>query len=159
MKVNEYQVEIDSEKRNVLVRERTHDYKAGEFITNPCSVFSLMEETVRASKKAEEYLWCVAVTSKCSPIGLFEIGHGCIRQCLVNPREVFTRLCLINASGFFLVHNHPSGDSCPSDEDRTVTRRMIRCANMMGIDMIDHVIVGENNHYSFKERENELWRE
>lgn len=60
------------------------------------------------------------------------------------------KLCLCGAYGFVLVHNHPSGNCCPSKEDREVTEKMKQCGELMNINLVDHIIVG-NGYYSFKE--------
>ena len=103
-----------------------------------------------ATVLTEEYMWLIALDTKYAPIGIFEISHGLLNASLISPREVFMKLCLCGAYGFVLVHNHPSGNCYPSKEDREVTEKMKQCGELMNINLVDHIIVG-NGYYSFKE--------
>ena len=92
----------------------------------------------------------LALNTKCRVIGLFEISHGTVNECLVSPREVLIRALLCGAAAIFLVHNHPSGDPQPSTMDTVVTKRMQQACKMIGIELLDHIIVGDH-YYSFLE--------
>lgn len=81
------------------------------------------------------------------------ISVGTLNASLVHPRDVFEKAIRRNASTIILVHNHPSGNPSPSDEDRLLTRRLTDAGALMGIDVIDHVIVGNGSYYSFKENQ------
>lgn len=70
---------------------------------------------------------------------------------LVHPREVFREAVATGASAIVLMHNHPSGDSTPSEADIKVTRDMIRAGQLMKIEVLDHVIMGHPNHCSLRE--------
>lgn len=72
---------------------------------------------------------------------------------LVHPREVFKAAILANSDGIILSHNHPTGDPTPSREDMEVTKRLVEAGGIVGIEVIDHVVIGDNGKYvSFKER-------
>jgi DNA repair protein RadC len=71
----------------------------------------------------------------------------------VHPREVFKQAIRQSASGVILAHNHPSGDSVPSDEDLYLTERLVEAGQIIGIHVIDHIIVGEDSYYSFRDNE------
>lgn len=81
---------------------------------------------------------------------MFEASHGTVNASFVNPREIFIRLLLVGASAFVVSHNHPSGDYTPSKEDIHITRRLKECADMMGITLLDHIIIGDG-YSSLKE--------
>lgn len=66
---------------------------------------------------------------------------GTLNASMISPREVFKSSILSNAAAFIAIHNHPSGSPHPSEEDRTVTRRLAECGKMMDIRMLDHIIV------------------
>lgn len=83
-------------------------------------------------------------------LGLNTVSVGSISSSIVHPREVFKPAIVIGASSLILCHNHPSGDTHPSREDKDVTKRLIECGKLLGIDILDHIIVG-NNYYSFRE--------
>jgi DNA repair protein RadC len=81
------------------------------------------------------------------------VSVGCLTSNLVHPREVFTLLLGMGGVAAFLVaHNHPSGDPEPSQEDIALTRRLASAGLLMGIELLDHVIVGEGRFVSLKER-------
>jgi DNA repair protein RadC len=68
----------------------------------------------------------------------------------VHPREVFADAIDDRAAAIIFVHNHPSGNTEPSEEDFAITERLLKAANIMGIDVIDHIIVGRNGYFSFQ---------
>ena len=76
---------------------------------------------------------------------------GTLNESVVHPREVFKEAFLQNANSVLLAHNHPSGDCTPSKADFEVTYKMVHVAMTMGVNLIDHIIVGQNQYYSFKE--------
>ena len=100
-----------------------------------------------------EWFVCVPVNRKNQPFGRFLIGKGTATNCLVSAREVLRPCVLANASGFAVAHNHPSGDPSPSRADIQVTRQLREAAKVMGIDLLDHVIVGDpgTEPYSFND--------
>ncbi len=80
------------------------------------------------------------------------VSVGGLHSSIVHPREVFKTAVKRSAASIILAHNHPSGDPAPSREDIDITRRLIDAGNIMGIEIIDHVIIGENTYCSFKEK-------
>lgn len=82
-----------------------------------------------------------------------EISHGIINMTVVHPREVFRQAISDGAHSIILLHNHPTGDPSPSQEDRNLTRRLVEVSKIVGIDICDHIIIGDNTFFSFlKER-------
>lgn len=79
------------------------------------------------------------------------VGMGTLNSVLVHPREVFKSAILSNASSIILAHNHPSGDPEPSRHDIEVTKRLAEAGNLMGIEVLDHIVVAENRYFSFRE--------
>lgn len=78
-------------------------------------------------------------------IGIHTIAIGSLDTCVV--REVFKAAILANAASIVLAHNHPSGDPTPSPQDREVTRQLVHAGKLLGIDVTDHIIVGENPRF------------
>jgi DNA repair protein RadC len=78
------------------------------------------------------------------------VFRGTLNQTVVHPREVFVDAITDRAAGVVLVHNHPSGKVEPSREDEAVTERLVRVGRLVGIDVVDHVIVGRGGNFSFK---------
>lgn len=79
------------------------------------------------------------------------VSTGILNGSLIHPREVFAPAVQERAAAVLLVHNHPSGDPSPSPEDREVTKRLRSAGGIVGITVLDHVIIGENSFYSFRE--------
>ena len=80
------------------------------------------------------------------------VSTGTLNGSLVHPREVFREAAILQAAAIIAFHNHPSGDPSPSREDRELTRRLHQAGVIMGIELLDHVIVTADRHFSFKER-------
>ena len=78
---------------------------------------------------------------------------GTLNANLVHPREIFEEALKHNAASVILVHNHPSGDSEPSQDDLEITKRIVEAGKIMGIDVLDHIIITKTKAFSFKERE------
>ena len=84
-------------------------------------------------------------------VGVMEVTRGTLDSSLVHPREVFRGAILHNAASIILCHNHPSGDSAPSREDMKVTERIKQAGKVLGIDLLDHVIIGNGEYTSIRE--------
>lgn len=98
-----------------------------------------------------EHFVTLMLDSKNRVIGVHTASIGTLTAALVSPREVFKAAILCNALSIVLGHNHPSGDVDPSPEDIQVTERLVRAGAMLDIEVLDHVIVGEEGSYtSFK---------
>ncbi|CAA6692619.1 MULTISPECIES: RadC family protein [unclassified Lentimonas] len=100
-----------------------------------------------------EFFMVVPVNSQNMPFGRVIVSRGTATSCLVNPREVLRPCILCNATAFAVSHNHPSGVSQPSRADIQVTRQLREAGQSMGINLIDHVILGDPGMpiYSFNE--------
>lgn len=153
MRVTRYEVELNSEQKNILVKKSSKNCTEIHSLDSPEKVKNLLNYLYSAGKKAEEYTWLIALNTKCKPIGIFEISHGTANYSVVQPREIFVRLCLCGAVSFIVAHNHPSGDPTPSREDIKITKRLFEAGQLMGINYLDHIIVYSDNYYSFKEND------
>src|SRR5438067_7075360 len=96
---------------------------------------------------------CVAVTlnTRMRATGQSLVSLGTLNESLVHPRDVFRAAVALNAYSVLLMHNHPSGDSAPSDADHRMTRRIAEAGQILQIGLLDHVIVGHVQRFSFKE--------
>jgi DNA repair protein RadC len=97
----------------------------------------------------EERFRVLAVDVRKQLIRAKTIAVGSLADCAVHPRELFRFLISVSAHGFIAVHNHPSGDPSPSNEDRELTGRLHKAGQLMGIPMIDHVVVARRGTFSF----------
>jgi len=80
------------------------------------------------------------------------VSIGTVNASLVHPREIFKVALLCNASAVILAHNHPSGNPTPSHEDIDITNRLKKAGEILGIEVLDHIIIGDNTWTSFKEK-------
>jgi len=81
------------------------------------------------------------------------VSEGALNSAYVEPREVFNPAIRESAAGVILSHNHPSGDPDPSDQDISLTRRLVEAGRLVGIKVIDHLIIGDNNYFSFADND------
>jgi DNA repair protein RadC len=90
----------------------------------------------------------IALDARSRVIGSKVIARGTATACLVHPREVFRAAIVLKAVQILLVHNHPSGDPSPSEEDLVMTERLIEAGRILGIPVVDHIILGARSHRS-----------
>ncbi|MFR8585317.1 MAG: JAB domain-containing protein [Ruminococcus sp.] len=145
----EYKTFIDKQQRTYLKEVRKLEIEKN--LVTPKEVNDFFCDQYHIQENAEEYLYIVAVNAAMQPIGVFEISHGSAHRSLLNVREIFVKLFLCGAVGFFLVHNHPSQNTEPSEMDRIYTHQMEKAAKLMEIEFLDHIIIG-NGYYSFREQ-------
>ena len=101
--------------------------------------------------KKQEYFYAVYLDTKGNYIGKKCLFMGTINNSVVHPREIFKEAYLLSSNGIICVHNHPSGDVSPSKEDINITKRIEEIGIIHGINLIDHVIIGNNSYYSLNE--------
>ncbi len=112
-------------------------------LDTPESIAELMAEELRLAEVEEFH--SVLLNTRRRLIRTERISQGTLDTILVHPREVFRAAILANAHAFILVHNHPSGDSTPSDADIRVTRDLVRASQLMKIELLDHIILGRKS--------------
>lgn len=151
MQVIKSNVILDEGYKPMLVTESCVNYESIETINKPEDVVEIMRYLFHLDIQAEEYLYLIAMTTKNTPISFFEVSHGTHKSSLAEPREFLIRALLCGASNYILVHNHPSGQSEPSPEDIKVTEQMYLASNLIGISLCDHIIIGRDNFYSFRQ--------
>ncbi len=115
--------------------EETARYLLPRYATRPVETFGLLALDVRHRLKREVV-----------------VSVGCLTSSLVHPREVFQEAVVSRAAALILFHNHPSGDPEPSAEDVSLTRRLVSAGSLMGIEVIDHLILGAGRYVSLKDR-------
>lgn len=96
-----------------------------------------------ADKHNQEEFLIVTLDTRHRPIRIVRITRGTLDASLVHPREVFSAAVADCASALLLAHNHPSGDPTPSPQDLALTERLVKCGELMGIRILDHLIVGD----------------
>ena len=100
----------------------------------------------------QEHFVCLYLNTKNQVIHKRTVFIGSLNSSIVHPREVFKEAFKRSAASFICVHNHPSGDPTPSREDIEVTRRLFECGNLIGIELLDHLVIGDKKFVSLKEK-------
>lgn len=149
MRINFYDTRIE-DCRTVLVKERAVNYRMDD-ISRPCHVAELLNTVASLNVMGEEHCYMLALNNRGKVIGLFLISKGTANMTCLNPREAFMRALLVGASSIVLCHNHPSGDPQPSMADREATKRFEEAGELLGIPLMDHIIIGGGDYYSFME--------
>lgn len=98
---------------------------------------------------AKERFYVLLLDNKYRRIKLEPVSVGTMNQSLVHPREVFHAAVSVSAAAMVLIHNHPSGDPEPSSQDFDITKRLVQAAEIIGINVLDHIIIGVESYYSF----------
>lgn len=139
--------------RTCLVKEGSVLYrsKSGEsMITSPLGAADFAAPFFFEADKEMFYVCCLDARNQ--PVCLEMTAKGGCSCCNVEPAQVFKTAILSNASGIICFHNHPSGICTPSEDDKRLTKRLKEAGEILGISVLDHIIIGENNtFYSFKE--------
>lgn len=116
----------------------------------PATIARYYMEDMRHQK--QERMKLLLLNTKTRLIGECEISKGTVNASLVSPRELFIEALQKNAVSIILLHNHPSGDPAPSTEDILVSRKIQEAGNMIGVELLDHIIIGDNRYVSLKEQ-------
>lgn len=119
----------------------------GAAIRGGHDVARIVHESVRASK--QESFFALLLDARHRVIGLRVVSRGSLQSAPVHPREVFGPAIRDGAAAMVVAHNHPSGDPTPSDDDRRITDRLRQVGQLIGIEVLDHVVVGDRRFYSF----------
>jgi DNA repair protein RadC len=119
-------------------------------ISNPQTLVKAVRATIQ--DKAKEHFKLVLLNTRNKVTGMITISIGTLNASLVHPREVFKEAIHGSAASVILVHNHPSDDLEPSEEDIKLTRRMVEAGKIMGIEVLDHIIITRHDFLSLKSR-------
>ena len=129
---------------------RIASYKPAKYkIKNPWDIYKYYMESLRY--QYQEIFKVVLLNTKNEIITDVDISMGTLNSSLVHPREVFREAIRRSSNKIILLHNHPSGNAEPSKEDKSVTNRLKECGELIGIEVIDHIIIGDGIYFSFKE--------
>jgi DNA repair protein RadC len=115
--------------------------------TDPAQIFEYYRYRYREQRM--EYFLAMLLDGKNRIIKEVQISQGSLNQSIVHPREVFSPAVRDSAAAVILVHNHPTGDPTPSREDLAITRRLREAGEIMGIKVLDHIIIGDDQFTSF----------
>lgn len=148
-----YKTKLTENKRVELEKEISMNCPdLVSIIRSPEDATSIGKSFMRIHENPEEYMYMICMNTKNRIIGVFEISHGNVNSSIVGVREIFQKALLANAVSIILMHNHPSGDPTPSREDINVTRRIVDAGKILGVEVLDHIIVGDKTYSSLKEK-------
>ena len=117
---------------------------------NPAVIAEYFMEEMR--HKEQEFLKILILNTKNVLMKDIDISKGTVNASLATPREIFIEALKYRGTSVILLHNHPSGDPTPSNDDRLFTKRVAEAGKMIGISLLDHIIIGDNSYVSLKER-------
>ena len=143
-RVTKYKIELVKENSG------NYDLENNGALTHPSMVASALNKIFNLENQTDEHFVMLCLNTKNKIIGAFEICIGTIDTSLVNIRGIIQRALLCNASRIIIAHNHPSGNSEPSREDKKTTENIRKACDLIGIPLLDHIIIGENEYFSFK---------
>lgn len=139
-------------KASIELGKRLRNSKSDEKITisSPEDIANLVMEDMRYLKK--EHFRVIFLNTKNVVIDICDLSIGTLNSSIVHPREVFYDAIKKTAYSIIVCHNHPSGDPSPSSEDINITNRLSEVGKLIGIELLDHLIVGDGIYVSFKEK-------
>lgn len=153
MRVVKYTSKLTEKQRVVLEKEvSVYCPEVDRKMNSPEKIVALATKYLKMQELPEEYMYMICMNTKLDLIGVFEISHGNVNSSIVGTREVFQKALLANAVSIAFIHNHPSGDSTPSREDVEVTRRLMEAGKILGIQVLDHIVIGRPGFSSLKEK-------
>lgn len=130
-----------------LVREPDREYPGADAsLTGSYAAYALLKPLADEDR---EHFVTVLLDQHHHVTGLHVVSVGSLSASIVHPREVFKVVLLTNAAALILAHNHPSGDPTPSKEDLEITRRLRQGAELLGIRLLDHLVIGRGRYVSF----------
>ena len=131
--------------KRIFLKEKTNK----KDLTSPEEIYKYTKYLFHDKK--QEYFYALYFNNKQQLLKTKLLFIGTINQSITHPREVFKEAYSYSASSIICVHNHPSDNLMPSNQDIEITKQLINVGNLLGIKIIDHVIIGSNNYYSFLE--------
>ena len=132
----------------IALRIIATEQKESFSITRPSELYEIVKKDLYG--KTKEHLYVISLDSRNKCISKDLISIGTVNETLIHPREIFRTALHKNATYIALAHNHPSGDTTPSDEDIKVTQRVASAGSILGVSLIDHLVVSDRTFTSIK---------
>jgi DNA repair protein RadC len=132
------------------VKEASWEYDALHQVKTPDEVYEFARDVMKINEEPAEIFVAIALNKRNGMIGYHIVSRGSLTSAPVHPRNVFQFLLNCNAAFAIVLHNHPSGSANPSDADIDITKRLREAGEIMGVEILDHVIIGENCWVSLK---------
>ena len=153
----EYKIRLKRNSRKpFMAQEKPVNYEATKRMNNSYEIVRMMNDAYGLQELADEHTYLITMNTKCDVNAVFLIGAGTVNLCPVSVKSVFTNALLAGASAIVLVHNHPSGDATPSDEDYLLAKRIATVGELIGVYVTDFIIVGNGTYVSFRDVDEDL---
>ena len=132
-----------------MIKEASFLYQT-RTISSPKDAYEMIKEQLEGLDREQFIIACL--NTKNEPTNISVVSVGSLNKAIVHPREVFKTAILSNAASIMAFHNHPSGDTTPSDQDIQLTHRLVEVGELLGIKLLDHLIIGDSSFTSLKEK-------
>ena len=132
-----------------LVKESSFLYQT-RTISSPKDAYEMIKEQLEGLDREQFIIACL--NTKNEPTNITVVSVGSLNKAIVHPREVFKTAILSNAASIMAFHNHPSGETTPSQQDIQLTKRLYEAGELLGIKLLDHLIIGDGTFTSLKEK-------
>ena len=132
-----------------MVKESSFLYQTRQ-ILSPKDAYEMIKEQLEGLDREQFIIACL--NTKNEPTNITVVSVGSLNKAIVHPREVFKTAILSNAASIMAFHNHPSGETTPSQQDIQLTNRLYEAGELLGIKLLDHLIIGDGTFTSLKEK-------
>ena len=132
-----------------MVKESSFLYQTRQ-ILSPRDAYEMIKEQLEGVDREQFIIACL--NTKNEPTNITLVSVGSLNKAIVHPREVFKTAILSNAASIMAFHNHPSGNTVPSQQDIQLTNRLYEAGELLGIKLLDHLIIGDGTFTSLKEK-------
>lgn len=150
MRVTKYGIRNGEDRRPKMVKEVAFNYNSDRFFSEPQIIVDLLNSSAfQLSTLTEEYVYMLALDTKCRLIGVFEISHGDVNSSCISTRSIYERALLCGATGIVIAHNHPSGIPEPSAADKAVCNKIKTAGELLDVKLLDFLIIGNPGFFSF----------
>ncbi|MFV0246921.1 MAG: RadC family protein [Mycoplasmatales bacterium] len=140
--------------KEIILRSSSFEDKYKQEISNPMDIY---ESTKEYQEESQEHFIIMSLNTKNQVINKEVIFKGTLNSVNIHPREIFKQAIDVRANKIALIHNHPSGDLTPSEEDLLVTEKIIKGGHLIGIEVIDHIIISINGYLSIRKEHPEYF--
>jgi DNA repair protein RadC len=138
------------EEIRISENEKESEKKKYNAVTSPEILYQIILSKIQNFSK--EHFFVISLDTRNNFIGIDEISIGTLTASLVHPRETFESAIRRHAAHIIIAHNHPSGETEPSEDDLKITKRLVDAGKIMGIEVLDHLIITGRSYLSFKEK-------
>ena len=132
-----------------MIKEASFLYQT-RTISSPKDAYEMIKEQLEGLDREQFIIACL--NTKNEPTNITVVSVGSLNKAIVHPREVFKTAILSNAASIMAFHNHPSGETTPSQQDIQLTKRLYEAGELLGIKLLDHLIIGDGSFTSLKEK-------